>query len=108
MWQVILSSILKGLPSMDGCEPAASAGSGSGATVPAPTGSPVAPPSVPASAVTSGSFSSFGGRAEKYLPPDPFVFDSRRLLHAGHSSHAHRRIIIVAFHHPCKYSALVD
>ena len=28
---------------------------------------------------------------------DPFIFDSRRLLHAGHSSHAHTRIIIVAF-----------
>ena len=28
---------------------------------------------------------------------DPFIFDSRRLLHAGHSSHAHARIIIVAF-----------
>ena len=28
---------------------------------------------------------------------DPFVFDSRRLLHAGHSSHAHKRVIIVAF-----------
>ena len=52
---------------------AASAGSGSGATVPAPTGSPVAPPSVPASAVTSGGFSSFGGRAEKYLPPLPLI-----------------------------------
>ena len=38
---------------------AASAGSGSGATVPAPTGSPVAPPSVPASVVTSGGFFEF-------------------------------------------------
>ena len=28
---------------------------------------------------------------------DPFIFDSHRLLHAGHSSHAHARIIIVAF-----------
>ena len=52
---------------------AASAGSGSGATVPAPTGSPVAPPSVPASVVTSGGSSSFGGRAEKYLPPLPLI-----------------------------------
>ena len=38
---------------------AASAGTGSGATVPAPTGSPVAPPSVPASIVTSGGFFEF-------------------------------------------------
>ena len=52
---------------------AASARSGSGATVPAPTGSPVAPPSVPASVVTSGGSSSFGGRAEKYLPPLPLI-----------------------------------
>ena len=53
---------------------AASAGSGSGATAPAPTGSPVARPSVPASTATgSGSFSSFGGRAEKYLPPLPLI-----------------------------------
>ena len=48
---------------------AASAGSGSGATVPAPTGSPVAPPSVLAGVVTSGGSSNFGGGAEKYLPP---------------------------------------
>ena len=27
----------------------------------------------------------------------PFVFDSRRLLHAGHSSQAHGRVIILAF-----------
>ena len=41
------------------------AASGSGAT--APAGSPVAPPSVPASTATgSGGFSSFGGRADKY------------------------------------------
>ena len=48
------------------------AASGSGAT--APTGSPVAPPSVPASTATgSGGFSSFGGRADKYLPPMPLI-----------------------------------
>eukprot|EP00439_Symbiodinium_sp_Y106_P017245 s9345_g2.t1 len=52
---------------------AASAGSGSGSTVPAPTGSPVAPLSVPAGVVTSGGSSSFGGRAEKYLPPLPLI-----------------------------------
>ena len=48
------------------------AASGSEAT--APTGSPVAPPSVPASTATgSGGFSSFGGRADKYLPPLPLI-----------------------------------
>ena len=48
------------------------AASGSGAT--APAGSPVAPPSVPASTATgSGGFSSFGGRADKYLPPLPLI-----------------------------------
>ena len=33
----------------------------------------MAPPSVPASVVTSGGSSSFGGRAEKYLPPLPLI-----------------------------------
>ena len=45
-----------------------------GGTSAAPTTSPVAPPGVPATAsFSSGATSSFGGRAEKYLPSLPLI-----------------------------------
>ena len=50
------------------------AAASAGGTSAAPTTSPVAPPGVPASAsFSSGATSSFGGRAEKYLPSLPLI-----------------------------------
>ena len=50
------------------------AAAGAGGTTAAPTTSPVAPPGVPVSAsFSSGATSSFGGRAEKYLPSLPLI-----------------------------------
>ena len=50
------------------------AAASAGGTSAAPTTLPVAPPGVPASAsFSSGATSSFGGRAEKYLPSLPLI-----------------------------------
>ena len=50
------------------------AAASAGGTSAAPTTSPVAPPGVPAStSFSSGATSSFGGRAEKYLPSLPLI-----------------------------------
>ncbi|CAE7387509.1 unnamed protein product, partial [Symbiodinium microadriaticum] len=50
------------------------AAASAGGTSAAPTTSPVAPPGVPATAsFSSGATSSFGGRAEKYLPSLPLI-----------------------------------